>query len=118
MPACALDAHRGEVFLRLEEQVLRPRELLAGAAELARIVPAPLRVAVCDEAAALVLEKAWPDAQLVRCDAPVAKDALRLGEAKLVAGGHADLALLDGNYLRRSDAEIFGEAAAAGRSRA
>jgi hypothetical protein len=48
----------------------------------------------------------------------VASDALRLGEARLVAGGNLDLALLDGNYLRRSDAEIFGEAAAAGRSRA
>ena len=48
---------------------------------------------------------------------PLAKDALRLGEARLVAGGNVDLALLDGNYLRRSDAEIFGEAAAAGRLR-
>jgi tRNA threonylcarbamoyladenosine biosynthesis protein TsaB len=76
-----------------------------------------LRVAVCDEAAAALLAAAWPDTQLVRCDAPVAADALRLGEARLVAGGNVDLALLDGNYLRRSDAEIFGEAAAAGRSR-
>jgi tRNA threonylcarbamoyladenosine biosynthesis protein TsaB len=118
VPSCALDAHRNEVFLRLEEQALRPRELLAGAAELAAIVPVPVRVAVCDEAAASVFAKAWPDAQLVRCEAPLAKDALRLGEAKLVAGGHVDLALLDGNYLRRSDAEIFGETAATGRSRA
>jgi hypothetical protein len=49
--------------------------------------------------------------------APVARMRLRLGEARLVAGGNVDLALLDGNYLRRSDAEIFGEAAAAGRQR-
>jgi tRNA threonylcarbamoyladenosine biosynthesis protein TsaB len=118
VPSCALDAHRDEVFLRLEELALRPRELLAGAADLAAIDPVPLRVAVCDEAAAELLEKAWPSAQLVRCEAPDAKDALRLGEARLVAGGNVDLALLDGNYLRRSDAEIFGEAAAAGRSRA
>ena len=82
------------------------------------IKPAPLRVAVCDEAAAALLAAAWPEAQLVRCAAPVAADALRLGEARLVAGGNVDLALLDGNYLRRSDAEIFGEAAAAGRARA
>jgi tRNA threonylcarbamoyladenosine biosynthesis protein TsaB len=40
--------------------------------------------------------------------APVAADALRLGEARLTAGVFADLALLDGHYLRRSDAEIFG----------
>jgi hypothetical protein len=28
-----------------------------------------------------------------------------------VGGAFVDLALLDGNYLRRSDAEIFGDAA-------
>jgi tRNA threonylcarbamoyladenosine biosynthesis protein TsaB len=117
-PSSALDAHRGEAYLRLEEIGIAPRELLAGKLELAAIRPAPLRVAVCDEAAAEVLGAAWPETQLVRCDAPLAKDALRLGEARLVAGGNVDLALLDGNYLRRSDAEIFGEAAAAGRTRA
>jgi hypothetical protein len=42
----------------------------------------------------------------------LAADALRLGEARLLAGAAVDLALLDGNYLRRSDAEIFGVAAA------
>ena len=89
-----------------------PRELLTGARELATIDPPPLRVAVCDEAAAALLETAWPGTQLVRCAAPVAADALRLGEARLVAGAAVDLALLDGHYLRRSDAEIFGEAAA------
>ena len=118
VPTCALDAHRGEVFLRVEELGKPPRELLAGARELAAIDPPPLRVAVCDEAAAALLAAAWPDAQLVRCEAPAAADAFRLGEARLVAGGNIDLALLDGNYLRRSDAEIFGEAAAAGRTRA
>jgi hypothetical protein len=32
------------------------------------------------------------------------------------AGDFADLLLLDGNYLRRSDAEIFGEASAAAKA--
>jgi tRNA threonylcarbamoyladenosine biosynthesis protein TsaB len=118
VPSCALDAHRGEVFLRLEELGHAPRELLAGARELAAINPVPLRIAVCDQAAAALLAAAWPAAQLVKSAAPRAADALRLGEARLVAGGQVDLALLDGNYLRRSDAEIFGEAAAAGRQRA
>jgi tRNA threonylcarbamoyladenosine biosynthesis protein TsaB len=112
--AAALDAHRGEVFLRVERLGLEARELLAGGHELAAIDPVPLRVAVCDEAAAALLAAAWPDVQLVRTAAPVAADALRLGEARLVAGGQVDLALLDGHYLRRSDAEIFGLAAAAG----
>jgi len=118
VPSAALDAHRGEVFLRLEELGRAPRELLAGVRELAAINPVPLRIAVCDQAAAALLAVAWPAAQLVRSAAPLAADALRLGEARLVAGGQVDLALLDGNYLRRSDAEIFGEAAAAGRQRA
>src|SRR5450631_343595 len=117
VPSCAIDAHRGEVFLRVEELGQPPRELLAGAREFAAINPVPLRMAVCDEAAAAVLAAALPSAQLVRCEAPLATDAMRLGEAKLVAGGNVDLALLDGHYLRRSDAEIFGETAAAGRQR-
>ena len=117
VPSCAIDAHRGEVFLRVEELGQPPRELLAGAREFAAINPVPLRMAVCDEAAAAVLAAALPSAQLVRCEAPLATDAMRLGEAKLVAGGNLDLALLDGHYLRRSDAEIFGETAAAGRQR-
>ncbi len=117
VPSCALDAHRVEVFLRLEEVGVAPRELLAGKLELAAIRQVPLRAAVCDEAAAELLTAAWPEVRLVRCEEPAAKDALSLGEARLVAGGNVDLALLDGNYLRRSDAEIFGEAAAAGRRR-
>ncbi len=113
-PSCALDAHRDEVFLRDEEMGQPARELLAGARELAA-QPAPLRVAVCDDAAAVLLQAAWPATQIVRCAAPLASDALRLGESRLIAGIYDDLALLDGHYLRRSDAEIFGEAAAARR---
>ena len=41
----------------------------------------------------------------------MASDALRYGAARLSEGLYEDLVLLDGNYLRRSDAEIFGEAA-------
>lgn len=117
VPSCALDAHRGEIYLRVEEMGQPPRELLAGRDELAGIHPAPVRVAVCDDSAAAMLAQAWPTAQLVRCVAPLASDALRLGESRLIAGIYEDLALLDGNYLRRSDAEIFGEAAAAGQKR-
>jgi len=110
-PSAALDAHREEVFLRLETASRAPVELLAGRRELAAIHPAPVRIAVCDEAAADLLAAAWPGTQLVTSAAPSAADALRLGEARLIAGAHVDLALLDGHYLRRSDAEIFGDAA-------
>jgi len=108
VPSSALNAHRGEVFLRLEQIGSKPVEILAGPRELVVIDPAPVRVAVCDDEAAAVLAAAWPGAQLVRVPPPVAADALRLGEARLIAGAVIDLALLDGHYLRRSDAEIFG----------
>jgi len=104
----ALDAHRHEVFLRVEEPGAAPRELLAGAAELAEIHPHPARVAVCDEAAAAVLAEAWPGAALVQTAPPTAADALALAAPLVRSHAFADLALLDGHYLRRSDAEIFG----------
>ncbi len=118
VPSAALDAHRGEVFLRLETVGTKARELLAGARELAAIEATPLRIAVCDDGAAGLLGTAWPSVQLVRSAAPMAADALRMGEARLVAGAFVDLALLDGHYLRRSDAEIFGEAQGPERQRA
>jgi tRNA threonylcarbamoyladenosine biosynthesis protein TsaB len=108
-PSAALDAHRHEVFLRTGEQDGEARELLAGAQELAAIHPPPPRIAVCDEAAVALLSVAWPSTETVRSAAPTAADALRLGAPRAAAGEFVDLALLDGHYLRRSDAEIFGE---------
>jgi tRNA threonylcarbamoyladenosine biosynthesis protein TsaB len=113
VPSAALDAHRGEVYLRLERTGAAPVELLAGANELAAIHPVPTRVAVCDEGTEALLARVWPQAQLVTTAPPLASDALRPGEARLIAGAAVDLALLDGHYLRRSDAEIFGAEVAA-----
>jgi tRNA threonylcarbamoyladenosine biosynthesis protein TsaB len=110
--SAALDAHRHEVFLRLGRQEMEAMEMLAGAAELAGIDPAGARIAVCDDAAAALLASAWPDAELVRTPPPTAADALELCAPHAVAGEFVDVALLDGHYLRRSDAEIFGEPAA------
>jgi tRNA threonylcarbamoyladenosine biosynthesis protein TsaB len=116
-PSSALDAHRGEVYLRLERLGSNPVEILAGSRELASIAPPPLRVAVCDGAAA-PLAAAWPETQILSTSAPLAADALRLGEARLTAGAVVDLALLDGHYLRRSDAEIFGNEVAVQQAKA
>jgi tRNA threonylcarbamoyladenosine biosynthesis protein TsaB len=115
--AAALDAHRHEVFLRVNGADDRApggpsNELLAGAQELAAI-DAPVRMAVCDEAAAQLLRSAWPGTELVRVAAPNAADALELCAPRVAAGQFVDLALLDGHYLRRSDAEIFGGPVAA-----
>jgi tRNA threonylcarbamoyl adenosine modification protein YeaZ len=112
-PSAALNAHRHELFLRIGGPEGQARELLAGAAELTEINQPPARIAVCDDAADAMLRLAWPTAELVRVSAPTATDALRLCAPRAAAGEFVDLAMLDGNYLRRSDAEIFGEAAEA-----
>ncbi|MGB6975827.1 MAG: tRNA (adenosine(37)-N6)-threonylcarbamoyltransferase complex dimerization subunit type 1 TsaB, partial [Terracidiphilus sp.] len=105
----ALDAHRHEIFLRLSAGG-ETRELLAGAAALAALGAPQGAIAVCEDAAAELLREAWPGAELKRVEAPTAADALRLAAGRVAAGQFDDVALLDGHYLRRSDAEIFGEA--------
>ncbi len=110
MASAALDAHRGEIFLRLGEPGATSRELLAGVQELAELRTAPAHIAVCDEGAANLLHSVCP-AELVKVAAPTAADALELCAPRVTAGDFADLALLDGHYLRRSDAEIFGDPA-------
>jgi tRNA threonylcarbamoyladenosine biosynthesis protein TsaB len=105
----ALDAHRREVFLRWDGAEECGREILAGESELLAMAPLCEKTAVCDDAATGVLASVWLGAELVRTVAPTAADALRLCLPKVSAGEFVDLALLDGHYLRRSDAEIFGE---------
>jgi len=136
LAAAALDAHRQEVFLRVGEQELlvgvkelaefdfamadedakildgqRQSRLPIPSGAEARTLPSKtFSVAVCDEAAAGLLATVWPDVQLVNVRPPTAADALRLCVGRVEAGHFADLELLDGHYLRRSDAEIFGDA--------
>jgi tRNA threonylcarbamoyladenosine biosynthesis protein TsaB len=116
--AAALDAHRHEVFVGMGEGSAQVRELLAGRAELVAIEARPAHIAVCDDGAAALLLEAWPEVELVRTGAPTAADAIELAAAKIRAAEFVDLALLDGHYLRRSDAEIFGEPTQAGARRA
>jgi tRNA threonylcarbamoyladenosine biosynthesis protein TsaB len=109
--SAALDAHRHEVFLRLSETGAEAHELLAGRDEMAPFGTPAGPIAVCDEAAEQLLAEAWPDARLVNVEVPTAVDALKRAVSRIVPEEFEDLALLDGNYLRRSDAEIFGEKA-------
>jgi len=101
----ALDAHRHEIYLRLGGTGAAARELLVGAGELNAMDLAGTQIAVCDDAAAELLGGAG--AELLRTDAPTAADALQLCALRVAQGDFVDLALLDGHYLRRSDAEIF-----------
>lgn len=110
----SLDAHRHELFLRVVRSGLGPMELLAGAGELSA-THQPEKIAVCDEAAAVLLATAWPGVKQLRVEPPNASDAIRQASPRVLAGEFVDLALLDGHYLRRSDAEIFGEPVTPGR---
>jgi tRNA threonylcarbamoyladenosine biosynthesis protein TsaB len=105
----ALDAGRGEFYFRDDalacEALLSFEELRD---ELQWVTPLHT-LAVCEEKVA----GAFPEASLV--EAPTASDALALALPRLLAGDFDDLASLDGNYLRRSDAELFG--ARAGKTR-
>jgi len=104
--AAAQDAHRQEVFLRIAGP--KTVEMLAGADELAAMDPRPDRIAVCDDKAVALLQECWPAVALVRVEPVTAMDALNFCRDRIVSGEVADIASLDGHYLRRSDAEIFG----------
>ena len=108
----ALDAHRHEIFLRVSEAGKEAQEMLVGKTELNSIRPPEGQLAVCDEATVTLLTAAWPEKPLLRVDAPNAADAIQHAIGRVLTGDFVDLALLDGHYLRRSDAEIFGEAGA------
>ena len=119
--SAALDAHRHEVFLRLDWDG-KVQEQLAGEEELSQVSKArpgaPTVVAICEDAAGILLTQAWPTASLVRTLAPTAENAIEVCLPRILRREFADLVLLDGHYLRRSDAEIFGDPATAKARRA
>lgn len=103
----AIDAQRGEVFWgefaggHLREEICG-REGLAAA--LAAGSP-PAIVLTPDEALAARLRDAALEVELVA--RPSAEDIARIGYGKFLDGVRADVASLDANYVRRSDAELF-----------
>lgn len=107
--SAAIDAHRNEVFLLLGDVLGAGHELLAGSAELvAEKEKKNKKIAVCEDAAEKLLAAAWPEAVRIRVAAPTAADALRLALPRFEAARFDDIVALDGHYIRRSDAEIFG----------
>lgn len=93
--AAAIDAGRGELYFRtgLHETLLSVKN-----------APTTASVAVCEMGVLAV----FPGALL--SEPPTAGDALRFA-ATLLTSDAPDVASIDGNYLRRSDAEIFGKMA-------
>lgn len=96
----ALDAGRGEFYFG--EYSNGAREALLSAEEI-RTAASVSEMAVCDEKTAL----AFPDACVIV--PPTATDALAVALPRLFADDFDDVSTLDGNYLRRSDAELFGK---------
>ena len=102
--SAVLDAHRGQVFCGLYGPG-ESREMLLTAGEINAMGGLPLPVAVCEEPVAQMLEMLL-EAEPVRVGAPTAWNALEFGLEKWGAREFADVATLDGYYLRGADAKV------------
>ena len=111
--ACALDAGRGEVFVAeyelrrdgsqmhasiLREGVSAQAEAAGGARGMHVICCEPNVAKSFRDAGADVIEQPRPDSVVIA----------RIGAAKMARGDTATPEQLDANYIRRSDAELFG----------
>ena len=99
-----LDAHRGQFYCGMYGE--GTREMLLTAGEINSIGGLKGMVAVCEETVAQLLEELFGEPELIRVAAPMASDALRYSLAKWRAGELADVASLDGYYLRGADAKV------------
>lgn len=99
--AAALDASRHEFYLREGAA----ESLLSQAAFRERAATLGAQLAVCEAP----VHTAAPGA--LRLDPPTAADALRLALPRLRARDFDNPLTLDGDYIRRSDAEIFSKPA-------
>jgi tRNA threonylcarbamoyladenosine biosynthesis protein TsaB len=100
-PAAALDASRHEFYLRENAAEL----LVAAERFRERAASLAAQLAVCEASVHTVARSA----NLV--EPPTAADALRHALPRFRARDFDDPLTLDGNYLRRSDAEIFSKPA-------
>jgi len=104
-PCSVLDAHRGQFYCGMYGEG-EAREMLLTAGEINAMGGLAGRVAVCEETVAQLLEELYGEPEIVRVAAPAASDALRFSLAKWRAGELADVASLDGYYLRGADAKV------------
>jgi tRNA threonylcarbamoyladenosine biosynthesis protein TsaB len=103
-----LDAHRGQLYCGMYGEGPEAREMLLTAGEINAAGGLAGRVAVCEETVAQLLEELHGEPDLVRVAGPTAYDALKFSAAKWRAGEFADVAALDGYYLRGADAKVSG----------
>ena len=102
-----LDAHRGQFYCGWYAENEPLQEALLTAGEINSMGGLPQPVAVCEEAVAQTLEMLM-EIEVLRVPAATAADALRFGLAVWRAREFADVAALDGYYLRGADAKISG----------
>jgi len=101
---CAvLDAGRGEYYAGVYAEGSCMREALVTEGELRVMMREVDTAAVCEVKVAEALQELEP--QLVR--EPTAADALQIATRRAVVSDFDDVASIDANYLRRTDAEIF-----------
>jgi len=109
-----LDAGRGEFYVGTYRGVECVHEALLTREELqAAMEKTPGAVCVCEAKVAEALRALEP----VMVQEPAAADALALAELAFQTKSFADVAALDGSYLRRADAEMLEKQKAAARSR-
>ena len=104
-PCAVLDAHRGQFYYGMCDSG-EPREMLLTAGEINSMGGLTGRVAVCEETVAQLLEELYGEPELIRVPAPTAAAALEVSLSKWRCGELADVALLDGYYLRGADAKV------------
>ncbi len=106
-PVCAvLDAGRGEFYVGFGEAGWPVREALLQRVEVLAQAGEGIRFVVCEALTAEALSLVDP----ILVDPPIAAEAVHLALPRLAAAEFDDVVTLDGNYLRRSDAEIFAKA--------
>jgi len=99
-----LDAHRGQLYCGMYDAGLQ-KEMLLTAGEINAMGGLKGRVAVCEETVAQLLEELFGEPEIVRVEDLTAATALRYSMSQWRAGEVADLAALDGYYLRGADAK-------------
>lgn len=105
-PCAVLDAYRGQVFLGIFAANEPPRELLVTAGEFSSLGKLPGPVAFCEEGVAHLLETVATDVELLRSRAPRASDAISVALDRWQAREFADVATLDGHYLRGAEVKM------------
>jgi len=105
-PTAVLDAHRGQMYCGLYAEGQPAREMLLTAGEVNSMGGLPGPVGVCEEAVAQTLEELRGEAEIVRVAAPTAAAAMLSALSRWRSGEFADVAALDGYYLRGADAKV------------